>query len=172
MTEGLIAFTVFNPDLPRRDFDCGNALLNRWFVTQAGQQERRNNVRTHLGLATFDGRIASFFTLIAHEIGLEDAQASRAFGRSRYPVPAMLIAQLAVDLRYQGSGLGKLTLAHALLTLARTSESIGFEAVVVDAIDARARAFYEAFGFEALVDSGDRLALPTRELLRNFGPPS
>ncbi len=171
MPDGLIAFTGFNADLPRKDFDCGNELLNEWFATQAGQQERRHNVRTHLGLATFDSCIASFFTLITHEIGLDEIAMSGTYSGRKYPVPAMLIAQLAVDLRYQGTGVGKLTLAHALLTLARTSAAVGFEAVVVDAIDDRARTFYAGFGFEPLVDSGDRLVLPTRELLRNFEAP-
>lgn len=170
MTRELVAFCHFNSDLPRRDFDCGNEKINAWFREQAGQQEKKNNTRTHLGLATFDSRIASFFTLVTHEVSLDDQAASTFLAGRKYPVPAILIAQLAVDLRYQGRGVGRLTLAHALFCIAAVSETVGFEVVVVDAIDADARAFYQGFGFEPLVDDGLRLVLSASDLMRNFPP--
>lgn len=168
MAYELVAFCPFNPELSRRDFDCGNERINEWFRTQAGQQDRKHNARTHLGLATFDSRIASFFTLLAHEIGLDDDASSSFMAGRRYPAPAILIAQLAVDLRYQGQGVGRLTLAHALFCIANLSETVGFEAVVVDAIDESARQFYGAFGFEPLVEDGLRMVLPTSDLLQNL----
>lgn len=171
MAAEIVAFRPFNPDLSRRDFDCGNERVNEWFRTQAGQQEKKHNARTHLGLATFDSRIASFFTLLVHEIALDDQAASGFLARRKYPVPAILIAQLAVDLRYQGLGVGRLTLAHALFCIAGLSATVGFEAVVVDAIDENARAFYGRFGFEPLVDDGLRMVLPTSDLMRNFPKP-
>ena len=47
----------------------------------------------------------------------------------------MLLARLAVDTRYQGSGLGKVVLFEALERLFRSSMDIGFEVIVVDAHD-------------------------------------
>lgn len=167
MTATIVAFVPFNPALPRGDFDCGNEALNRWFRDQAGQQERRNNVRTHLGLATFDSRIASFFSLVTHRIELADLASTAAFSSRLYPVPTMLIANLAVDVRYQGVGVGGLTLWHALGLLAHSSKSVGFEAVLVDAIDEAASTFYRKYGFRELVDGGERLYLSTKTLLRS-----
>lgn len=168
MTEAIIAFKPFDATLSRKGFDCGNEALNRWFRDQAGQQERRNNVRTHLGLATFDSRIASFFSLVAHEVQLEGGELSAFLAGRRYPVPALLIAQLAVDVRYQGRGVGRATLAHALVLLAGTATTVGFEAVVVDAIDEAAASLYAGFGFEPLLEGGVRMFLTTRDLLKNI----
>lgn len=168
MTQGIIAFVQFDATLPRDGFDCGNDALNTWFREQASQQEKRHNVRTHLGLATFDSCIASFFSLVTHRIELTELARTTAFSSRSYPVPAMLIAQLAVDVRYQRAGIGSLTLGHALGLLSESSKSVGFEAVVVDAIDEGAAAFYRRSGFKELVDGGERLYLPTRELRRGF----
>ncbi len=168
MSQGIIAFVPLDATLPRKGFDCGNEALNVWFKEQAGQQEKRDSVRTHLGLATFDSCIASFFSLVTHRIELADATQTRAFSGRRYPVAAMLIAQLAVDLRYQGQGVGRLTLGHALGLLAESSRSVGFEVVLVDAIDPGAAAFYRRYGFKDLVDGGERLFMTTKDLRRGF----
>jgi len=87
VTEAIIVFKPFDATLSRKGFDCGSGALNAWFREQAGQQEKRDSVRTHLGLATFDSRIASFFSLVAHEVELRDAARSRDFTRRRYPIP-------------------------------------------------------------------------------------
>lgn len=160
----VIVFTSFDDSLPRAGFDCGNEAVNRWFHEQAGQQERRDNARTTLGLATMDSAIASFYSLVTHRIELDDAAQSLIFTARRYPIPAMLIAQLAVDSRYQGTGVGALTLGHALMTLARASKSVGFEAVVVDAADDDAMQFYLKYGFQPLVAGTRRLVMSTRQL--------
>lgn len=80
----------------------------------------------------------------------------------------MLIAKLAVDTRYQGNGLGRLTLTHALSLLSHSSVTIGFELVLVDAIDTNAAKFYERFGFRPLVDGEERLFLTTADLRKTL----
>jgi GNAT superfamily N-acetyltransferase len=164
MTQGVVVFRPLDLSLPRKSFDCGNEALNTWFWDQAGQQERRDSVRTHLGLATLDSCIASFFSLVTHRIELTELARTSVLSARRYPVPAMLIAQLAVDLRYQGKGLGATTLGHALLLLAESSKAVGFEVVLVDAIDDKAADFYRKHGFKNLVDGGERLFMTTKDL--------
>ena len=118
--------------------------------------------------ATFDSCIASFFSLVTHRIELTEAASTSVYSSRHYPVPAMLIAQLAVDRRYQGSGVGALTLGHSLWCLAESSKSVGFEVVLVDAIDPAASAFYRKYGFEDLVDGGERLFMTTKDLRRSI----
>lgn len=165
---GVIVFRPFTPALARDAFDCRNPVINRWFREQAGQQERTGNVRTTLGLETLDSCIASFYSLVTHRIELDELARSTVYSARRYPVPAILIAQLAVDARYQGKGVGALTLGHALSTLAETSISVGFEVVVVEAIDAAAQSFYSRYGFTPLATGGRRLVLPVKTLRKNF----
>ncbi|WNM23526.1 GNAT family N-acetyltransferase [Demequina capsici] len=164
----MIAFVEFDKSLPRQGFDCGNESLNSWFHTQAGQQERANTARTHLGLSTFDSCIASYFSLVTYRLEVDELQRSRDFAGKKYPMSAMLLARLAVDKRYQGQRIGSLTLGHALRLLAEASKQIGFEIVVVHAIDASAAAFYQKHGFEFLTDDGSTLFLLTKTLVANL----
>ncbi len=163
----MFIFIPFEPELDRSRFCCGKTELDEWFRLQAGQQERRDAARTTFGVDEAQARIASYFTLVTYRLeptGLE----SSPLGRRRYPVPAMLLARLAVDVDYQGCGLGKITLVTALGQLMGVSSQVGFEAVVVDAIDDEAVAFYERFGFQKLSDDGRRLVIATKTLRRTF----
>jgi predicted N-acetyltransferase YhbS len=60
-----------------------------------------------------------------------------------------LLARLAVDKHEKGAGLGKAFLEDALARIAQAADIVGARAVIVHAIDAQARTFYEHFDFEA-----------------------
>ncbi|MGI8686916.1 MAG: GNAT family N-acetyltransferase [Acidimicrobiales bacterium] len=66
------------------------------------------------------------------------------------PVPVLLLARLALDRREQGAGLGADLLLDALLRAIAGSRQYGARAVVVDAIDERAGAFYRYHGFRPM----------------------
>jgi predicted GNAT family N-acyltransferase len=84
----------------------------------------------------------------------------------RYPLTsATLIGRLAVQIEYQGHGIGTVLLARALRMAYESASRVGSSMVVVDAIDERAARFYEAFGFIRLLDSM-RLILPTQTIAR------
>ncbi len=87
----------------------------------------------------------------------------------RYPVlPAMLIGRLAVATKRQGQGQG-LGLGRALIAdaIIRTeSSSIGAYALIVDANDERARAFYASNGFASIPDEARRMFLPMATALQ------
>ena len=70
----------------------------------------------------------------------------------------MLMGRLAIATKYQGQGLGRALVADAAI---RTdSFGIGAFALVVDAKDEAAAAFYEANGFARIPDDARRLFLP------------
>ena len=70
-------------------------------------------------------------------------------------VPATLIGRLAVDRRYHGQGWGSFLFLDALHRC--TWSEIASFAVIVDAIDDEARAFYLHHSFLALPDASHRL---------------
>lgn len=73
-------------------------------------------------------------------------------------LPAMLIGRLAVATKRQGQGIGRALIADAII---RTeSFRIGAYALIVDAKDEGARAFYAANGFASLPDDALRMFLP------------
>ena len=77
-----------------------------------------------------------------------------------YPVPVALLGRLGVDGRWSGQGLGSALLIDALRRVRIASDTLAVYAVVVDAKDERARAFYRRFDFIELPDSAKRLFLP------------
>ena len=122
----MILFIPFERSLDRSRFDCGRPEMDRWFREVAGQQERSDAARTTLAVDERNACIAGYFTLVAYR--LEPAEVPAGMGRKRrYPVPAVLIARLAVDVGYQGNGIGKIVLFTALERIAEASRTLGFE---------------------------------------------
>lgn len=86
-------------------------------------------------------------------------------GKRAYPIPAVLLARLAGDEEFQGQGVGESLLVHALTEIARASRSVGFEVVVVHAIDRDAVTFYARCGFTRFEDHELHLFMPVKNLL-------
>lgn len=63
------------------------------------------------------------------------------------PIPAIVLGRLAVDLRWQGRGLGADLLSDAVRRSLLASCEIGARAMVCHAIDAAAMRFYQHHGF-------------------------
>ncbi len=82
----------------------------------------------------------------------------------RHPIPAALIARLAVSKPAQGQGIGSILLADAIKRTLAVSDQIAIYAMVVDAVNDKARGFYEQFGFTRLSDSSPRLFLPLKSI--------
>jgi ribosomal protein S18 acetylase RimI-like enzyme len=142
----------------RTAFDCGSEPLNRYLREQVSQDVRRRVAACFVALA--DGqRIAGYYTLASAGLLLAELPASTGKKLPRYPtVPAVRMGRLAVDQAFKGHGLGGALLADALDRAARSE--IAAYAMIVDAKDEAAAAFYQHHGFIALPDSPLTLFLP------------
>ncbi len=160
----------FDRRLDRHSFDCGNPDLNDWLRRQAGQQERANNTRTFL--AVEGSTVIGYYATTTYRLGLDDAAAMYGVGRRPYPIPAVLLARLAVDRDSQGSGVGSRLLLHALRQIAHASRHVGFEVVVVHAIYRSAVTFYGQRGFTQFEDHDLHLFMPVKDLLATLETPS
>jgi ribosomal protein S18 acetylase RimI-like enzyme len=108
---------------------------------------------------TDEQRIAGYYTLASASVLLSELPPRTAKKLPRYPtVPAVRMGRLAVDQAYKGQGLGAALLADALHRAARAE--IAAHALMVDAKDEAAAAFYRHHGFIALPDSPLTLFLP------------
>ena len=113
-----------------------------------------------------DGKVAGFYTLAAGGVPLTDLHLPEAAIKKlpRYPsVPVARVGRLAVDSGYRGRGLGAALLWDAATRAARSEVAIF--ALVVDAKDDAAAAFYRHFGFTALGSSERQFVLPLRSLI-------
>lgn len=144
----------------RLRFRCGSDALDGYLSRQASQDARRNVSRGFVAIPEELEEVAGFYTLSAGSVERETLPEDVMKRLPRYPVPVALLGRLGVDRRWVGRGLGRALLVDALRRVHHASDSLAVYAMVVDAKDGRARAFYERFGFIVLPDSATRLFLP------------
>ncbi|HET8631980.1 MAG TPA: GNAT family N-acetyltransferase [Thermomicrobiales bacterium] len=145
----------------RASFSCGVEPLDRYLRQQAGQDLRRNLAAVFVLAEVATDRIAGYYTLSPFTIEPTSLPAALTRRLPDYAaLPAVLLGRLAVDERERGQGLGEALLRDALARSYRQRRQIAAMAVVVDAKDDAARAFYEHYGFARFADIPYRLYLP------------
>ena len=134
------------------------------------QRAERNISRTFVLVSASNPRgIVGFYCLSNYAIattGLPDAL-SKGLPRLQ-PAPAILLGQLAVDHAYQGAGLGKILLHHALRQALRASFLSAACGVVVHAAAEDLVPFYSRYGFIALPSNPSHLIAPMTLIARMF----
>lgn len=82
--------------------------------------------------------------------GLDLAEAPGAIRRNMPdPIPIAVLGRLAIDVNWQGKGLGAALLQDAVMRTGQAAAILGIGGVLVHAISEEARAFYEHYGFAA-----------------------
>ncbi|NCW99164.1 MAG: GNAT family N-acetyltransferase, partial [Betaproteobacteria bacterium] len=97
---------------------------------------------------TPDLEVMGYYALAAGAVAHQDAKRSNRQNMPD-PVPVMVLARLAVDARAQGMKLGAALLQDALQRCVLVSQNTGVRAMLVHALNDRARLFYEHYGFKA-----------------------
>jgi predicted N-acetyltransferase YhbS len=83
------------------------------------------------------------------QVALEEATARALKGQPQSrPVPAILLARLAVDREHQRAGLGPSLLQDVLLRCVEAAEAIGARILLVHAKHEAAKAWHLQYGFE------------------------
>ena len=129
-------------------FDCGTASMNRWLLDHARQSAGAGSARTYVVDDADQQRVVGYHALAAAAISPADATSRARRGQPKHPVPAVLLARLAVDVSVQGHGLGAFLLRDAMTRALSASEQIGARVLLVHALHEEARGFYERSGFE------------------------
>jgi GNAT superfamily N-acetyltransferase len=126
-------------------FDCGQDNLNRYLARYALMSQRADGAQTYVGIS--GNKIMGYYTLVVGNVAYEGAPERLTQGLSRHPVPVMLLARLAVDLDWQGKGVGAGLLRDAMQRTVQVADIAGLRAFLVHAKDDKAKAFYEHFDF-------------------------
>jgi GNAT superfamily N-acetyltransferase len=129
-------------------FDCGVASMNRWLLEHARQAAAAGSARTYVVVDAAQQRVVGYHALAAAAVSPVEATTRARRGRPRHPIPAVLLARLAVDISVQGHGLGAYLLRDAMARALSASEQIGARVLLVHALHREARSFYERWGFE------------------------
>lgn len=153
----------------RAGFDCGNGALNDFLLKQAGQLQRRGFGKTYVALADDAKTVTGYVCVSAGQVAT--TQLPEGLKLPRYPAPMLRVGRLAVDARHQGRGIGQDLLAFALRLALEFSQQVGLYAVLVDAKDDQAKAFYTRLGFIEAVDDSMCLFLPLATLVQTRATP-
>ena len=167
MSDGLRSEPLARHD--RSMFSCGVPALDSYFRDRIGQDQKRKLSAPYVLVEANTGAIAGFYTLSSYSIQPAGLPKSMTRKLPRYEeYPAILIGRLALDRRYQGKNLGRRLLLDALYRCLVLSSQLGALAVVVDAKDASARAFYEHTGFLPLENHDLKLYVPMASVAKLF----
>jgi GNAT superfamily N-acetyltransferase len=130
------------------NFQCGVLSLDDWLRKHALQSHRSGGPRVFVTTET-DPDIVGYYALAAGAVMSRDSSARLVRGlAANQPVPVVLLGRLALDARHQGRHLGRSLLLDAMMRVLQAGELIGIRALLVHAIDERAREWYAQFGFE------------------------
>jgi len=128
-------------------FACGESVLDEWLKRRALGNQTSGASRTFV-VATSQKEVMGYYALAAGAVAHQDATRSIRQNMPD-PVPVMVLARLAVDARAQGMKLGAAMLQDALQRCVLVSQNTGVRAMLVHALNDRARQFYEHYGFKA-----------------------
>ena len=162
---GSFVIEVLGTAHDRAGFSSGVAALDRYFREQVTQDVRRRATTCYVAVEASGGKVAGYYTLAASGIPLFDLPESLTKKLPRYPsVPVARLGRLAVDAAYRGRKLGSALLWDAGLRALRSE--IAVYALVVDAKDESAEAFYRHHGFVAFGGQPRQLVLPLATLTK------
>ena len=154
-------------NIHRKDFDCGIEELNRYLAQFALPNDRNNIGKTFVAVSDFYPQIPmGFYTVSMAQIKVSDLPDSIRSGLPRYPIPAMRLGKLAVDKKYQGSGIGSALLKDVFNRAISLSSEVALRFVLVDALNDPARTFYLQYGFVSLQEYPKTLVLPMQTILK------
>jgi predicted GNAT family N-acyltransferase len=150
----------------RAAFSCGAPELDRYIREHASQDVKRDVARVFVAVQAGAPTVCGYYSLSAASFQRDSLPANQAKRLPRYPVPAVLLGRLAVDESKRGQGLGAFLLMDALNRVLLATQTLAVHAVIVDARDDTAAAFYRKYGFIPFNDHKRWLFLPMATIRR------
>lgn len=126
-------------------FSCGKPVLDHWLQNRALSNQAKGF--TAVMVIHEAGRVVGFYGLAPTAIVPAVMPRSIRTGQPPDPVPCLLLGQLATDTSWAGRGIGTGLVKHALTRCVEASRLIGGRALVVNAVDIEAAAFWTRRGF-------------------------
>jgi GNAT superfamily N-acetyltransferase len=141
----LSAPELLNAEHDVSGFSCGKPALDNWLKTRALSNQEKGF--TAVIVIHDDKRVIGYYGLAPTAIVPSVMPRSVRTGQPPNPVPCLLLGQLATDQTLSGTGIGTHLLRHALIRSVAGARLVGGRALVVNAIDDEAAAFWRRRGF-------------------------
>jgi GNAT superfamily N-acetyltransferase len=126
-------------------FNCGKPILDHWLKNRALSNQQKGF--TAVLVVHQASRVVGYYGLAPTAIVPNILPRSIRTGQPPDPVPCLLLGQLATDLEWAGMGIGTGLVKHALQRCVQAAALIGGRALVVNAVDREAAAFWQRRGF-------------------------
>ena len=126
-------------------FDCGEPSLDEWLKRRALANQLGGASRTFV-VADAEDRVVGYYSLAAGAVSRNLATGGVRRNMPD-PVPVLVLARLAVERNAQGMQLGAALLQDAVNRAVSVSQNAGVRALLVHALDDKAKQFYLHYGF-------------------------
>jgi predicted N-acetyltransferase YhbS len=147
-------------------FACGQPQLNQYIKKYALINQQNDISRTYV--TTRENRVVGYYTLAFGSVSHDDAPQNLKKGLPLHPIPIILLARLAVDVKAKGIGLGKGLLRDAMLRTLQAADIGGLRAMLTHAKSEDAKRFYMNFGFEESPTNDLHLILSIKDIRANI----
>lgn len=145
----------------RAGFRSGVPELDEYLHRLASQQRKRGVGTVFVLVDSAEpGVVLGYYTLSAAQVDTAELREVDRKRLPRYPVPCFRMGRLACRADRQGQGLGKLLIACAVQRCQQARLQVAAFALIVDAKDDAAAAFYRHYGFVPCADAPLTLYLP------------
>ena len=128
-------------------FNCGETSLDEWLKRRALLNQSNGASRTFV-VVDESQLVMGYYALAAGAVHHQDATRSIRQNMPD-PIPVMVLARLAVDIRTQGMQLGAGLLRDAVDRSLAVAKNTGVRALLLHALHERAKQFYLYFGSQA-----------------------
>ena len=139
-------------------FNSGEPVLDEWLRVRALSNLESGASRTYVICPKTTQTVIGFFSLSMGQILASEVVGSM---RRNMPnkIPAVVLGRLAIDVSWQGKGVGRALLAEVMRRSLRASEEVSARLVIVHAISPAAENFYIHHGFTRLPVEAPMLAI-------------
>ncbi len=127
------------------EFACGEASLDDWLKRRALVNQTSGASRTFV-VVDEANQVRGYYALAAGAVAHQLATGSVKRNMPD-PIPVLVLARLAVDSPAQGIKLGAGLLQDAVNRAGSVAQNAGVRALLVHALNDKAREFYEYYGF-------------------------
>lgn len=125
-------------------FDCGVVSLNEWLKRRALKNELLGASRTFV--VCKKTQVIGYYALAMGSI-MHQHTPNKLRRNMPDPIPVMVLGRLAVDKKWQSTGIGQGLLKDAVLRTLIVSQQVGVKALLIHTISEEAKRFYLRNGF-------------------------
>lgn len=146
-------------------FDCGEEVLNLWLTRRALPAMVERTANTFV-VCRGQKRVVAYYSLAAGSIAHADCTSSLR-RNTPDPVPAMVLARLAVDNSEKGNQIGRHLVQDAMRRCLLAGRHVAARTIIVHALNSEVVVFYKKFGFIELpaVEGGITLHLTLAKIV-------